>query len=450
MDLATRLPAQWRFPSFSNAQEAAFQRQYADQIATFFRVFHPYGALLYLAFLYWDWTLAPEVVAETAPWRLGATLFIGGTVALSFHSSFSRIREGVCLAITLVMSLVLAWILYLVPRGFELGTSGMMLCLIFSLGMWRVRPALAVVAYAILLATCTGLMAAKGVDRATFASTVMMLVSAFGLCLLYHHLLELQSRRFFELESTLRTEKERIEELLQQVHGERQERLDWLENLAGFLRHELSNQMIGVRSSLDLLETRDPNPRSIQYVERARRSVRVMETLLRSAGEATSVETMLDDDELERFDAGPLMAAWARAAADVHPGRRLTVVACEGCLVRGTEERLVQALDKILQNALEHSGPGDAIRCRVHCDSEHVTLEVENEGDALPEDRERMFQPFASGRKRKADGGNLGIGLYVARLISRRLGGELRAEPLSADGGARFVLTLPLDPAAAL
>jgi signal transduction histidine kinase len=68
-----------------------------------------------------------------------------------------------------------------------------------------------------------------------------------------------------------------------------------------------------------------------------------------------------------------------------------------------------------------------------------VELVVEDEGPGVPEDlRARLFEPFVTAR---IDGPALGLGLFVARHLLAKGGGELRYEP--ANAGSRFVVRLP-------
>jgi signal transduction histidine kinase len=54
-----------------------------------------------------------------------------------------------------------------------------------------------------------------------------------------------------------------------------------------------------------------------------------------------------------------------------------------------------------------------------------------------------MFRPFVSIRRPDREG-NLGLGLYVAKLIAGRHGGTISAEPTADRPGARFIVALPL------
>src|SRR5262249_35279191 len=73
-----------------------------------------------------------------------------------------------------------------------------------------------------------------------------------------------------------------------------------------------------------------------------------------------------------------------------------------------------------------------------------VRLAVRDFGPGIAEEeRERVFEPFVRG-ERQRDGAiaGLGLGLHLARTLTRAQGGELTCEA-GEGGGARFVVTLP-------
>ena len=109
--------------------------------------------------------------------------------------------------------------------------------------------------------------------------------------------------------------------------------------------------------------------------------------------------------------------------------------------MRRNEARLLQLLDKLLANASGHSSGDGEIRVELRGVKDGwVELTVENDGDALPQDKERMFEAFVSSQSRPE---NLGLGLYVAQTIARNHRGHITAEDLSESLGARFVVQLP-------
>jgi K+-sensing histidine kinase KdpD len=73
----------------------------------------------------------------------------------------------------------------------------------------------------------------------------------------------------------------------------------------------------------------------------------------------------------------------------------------------------------------------------------HARLAITDHREPLPPDIEAIFRPFVSVRRPDREG-NLGLGLYVAKVIAGRHGGAIRAEPTADRPGARFIVALPL------
>ena len=166
-----------------------------------------------------------------------------------------------------------------------------------------------------------------------------------------------------------------------------------------------------------------------------------MRGLVSSATEATSLEGALAADAVERVDLSALVAERVLTFQQLHPSRQLVLRPKPGLFVQGNEERLAQLLDKLLNNAVEHSEPEAEIRVALRrSDERWLELIVENEGDALPEDSERIFEAFVSSQSRPE---NLGLGLFVAQSIARNHGGLISAQNRPSAAGARFVLRLP-------
>ncbi|MFW2388073.1 MAG: sensor histidine kinase, partial [Polyangiales bacterium] len=239
----------------------------------------------------------------------------------------------------------------------------------------------------------------------------------------------------------LEHEKEQTRDLLDRVAVMRQERLTWLESLAQFLRHELKNQLVAMGTSIDLARSGDSLEANRIYLDRAQRSLNRMRGLVSSATEATSLEAALEVDEVERVDLSALVADRVLAFQETNPSKRLDLGLNPGLFVQGNEARIAQLLDKLLNNAAEHMKPGGEIRVTLRrADGHWFELCVENEGNELPADKERIFEAFVSSRRGPE---NLGIGLFVARSIARNHGGTVVAEELPGAAGARFVVRLP-------
>ena len=112
-------------------------------------------------------------------------------------------------------------------------------------------------------------------------------------------------------------------------------------------------------------------------------------------------------------------------------------------------ERLGLAIDAMLENAVQHTGPDDLIRLGVARDEQAglVSLVVQDTGTGVPPgELARIFERFATGAPAVGRRGT-GLGLALVRAVAEGHGGEVRAQ--STPGlGSRFELLLPLAAAA--
>lgn len=103
-------------------------------------------------------------------------------------------------------------------------------------------------------------------------------------------------------------------------------------------------------------------------------------------------------------------------------------------------EALTQALANLIGNALDASPPGKDVRVGWKATREFVEFRVTDSGPGFSDSaRLHAGEPFFT---TKPVGRGMGLGLYLVRLLARRLAGEFRLETPS-DGGTRAVLRLP-------
>jgi signal transduction histidine kinase len=103
-------------------------------------------------------------------------------------------------------------------------------------------------------------------------------------------------------------------------------------------------------------------------------------------------------------------------------------------------DRLMQALDNLVSNALKHGESGAPVSMTVHDEGERVLVEVHNEGEPIPEAMlPHIFERFRRGAHDRA---GLGLGLYIADQIVIAHGGSLRVES-PGSGGTTFRMILP-------
>jgi thiol-disulfide isomerase/thioredoxin/anti-sigma regulatory factor (Ser/Thr protein kinase) len=107
-------------------------------------------------------------------------------------------------------------------------------------------------------------------------------------------------------------------------------------------------------------------------------------------------------------------------------------------------ERLELAVDALLENAVQHTGPGDTIRVSVTRDDDTATarLVVEDSGEGIPPSEvDHVFERFRTGPARGGPRGT-GLGLTLVRAVALGHAGEVSVR--SAPGaGSSFELVLP-------
>ena len=106
--------------------------------------------------------------------------------------------------------------------------------------------------------------------------------------------------------------------------------------------------------------------------------------------------------------------------------------------------RFEQVLTNLLDNAIRYS-PGGLVEVAVAAPStDHVRVAVTDQGSGIPrEHREHVFERFQQGHAGSQASG-LGLGLYISKQLVELHGGRLELES-PAEGGARFVVSLPRD-----
>ncbi len=135
------------------------------------------------------------------------------------------------------------------------------------------------------------------------------------------------------------------------------------------------------------------------------------------------------------------LSSFVGAAVDTvrrtHPSAEIVVEPLPSATVRGDADRLAQAVENLLTNALRHGRPPVEMTARVGQD--RLVLRVCDHGPGVSSDMQpRLFQRFATG----STAGGTGLGLYIVRELARVHGGDARYEGEGPQGA--FVLELPV------
>jgi signal transduction histidine kinase len=217
---------------------------------------------------------------------------------------------------------------------------------------------------------------------------------------------------------------------------------EYLRTLASKLSHELRTPLAIVSSSLENLEHEPLNEASAEYAARAKGGADRLRRILTAMSEASRVEELMQHAEAVDFDVHVVLQSIVAAYSDVYPARRFEF---ESDLTQGpasgSPELMIQMLDKLVDNAVDFSSNGDTIKIGLEQREGSLLVTVTNPGPSLPERmRTQLFDSMVSVRSSDGDE-HLGLGLYIAKLISEGHGGRISADNI--EGGVMFSVTLP-------
>jgi signal transduction histidine kinase len=209
--------------------------------------------------------------------------------------------------------------------------------------------------------------------------------------------------------------------------------------------HELRTPLFSLSGFLELLEDEELDEATQRefldtMAEQVRRLTKMTDDLL----------------DLSRLDAGRLhvdskpldLREVAATAVDEFTGvakasdHALDLVENGPAPARGDEQRVLQIVRILVENALVHTPPGTAVRVSARRHDGASILVVEDDGPGInADDRPQLFERFYRGDGTKASGS--GLGLAIARELAGLMRGDIELD--SARGSTAFSLVLPVE-----
>ena len=217
--------------------------------------------------------------------------------------------------------------------------------------------------------------------------------------------------------------------------------------------HELRTPITPIKGYVEILQARGPNLSEDKrqdmlriVAERADHLARLVEDLLLASRISSEPGGSAVVDM--RRECTDLAEAARRAAADWRrsPDSRLELELPDGPLeVDADPLRLVQVLANLISNAHKYSPTDQEVRLRVWRDNGWAMAAVADRGRGIPrEELDRVFEKFhrVEDPMTMTTGGT-GLGLYIARELTRAMGGEIEASS-APRRGSTFTVRLPI------
>ncbi|HEY9397519.1 MAG TPA: ATP-binding protein [Burkholderiales bacterium] len=223
----------------------------------------------------------------------------------------------------------------------------------------------------------------------------------------------------------------------------------YLERMADRLSHELRTPVAVVSSSLENLKSETVPDSARVYITRAEEGVKRLNLILTRIAEATRLEQMLRHAERERFDLGRVVSGCVAGYTGAFAAYRFALQLPERRIeINGSPDLIAQALDKLVENAMDFSAPDGLIEVALALEGAEVRLSVSNEGPELPAAMQgRLFESMVSMRGDAAatqrNTPHLGLGLFIVRLIAEFHRGRAVARNRDDGHGVIVQIVLP-------
>jgi signal transduction histidine kinase len=197
---------------------------------------------------------------------------------------------------------------------------------------------------------------------------------------------------------------------------------------------------------LDVLALAPQPDKLTKAVDAIKRNLARQTRLVNDLNEAAKISSGGLEVKPTTIDLIPLISSNLDAWQLLAIGKQLSfhqAIEPGSAIVDADPERLLQALNHLIDNAVSSTPAGGRIELSVRRDDGICVVEVADTGMALSaEDAANLFVPLwrapASAKTRPG----IGLGLAIAHHLIAKHGGTLTA---TSDGpGARFTLTLPL------
>jgi signal transduction histidine kinase len=222
------------------------------------------------------------------------------------------------------------------------------------------------------------------------------------------------------------------------------------DEFVGLISHELRTPLSSILGYLELMSDDDENPLSeeqLQYLgvaeRNAHRLLRLVGDLLFTAQVGSSSFTLDTTD----VDVAPVVKASLESASPNAAAAGVSLVVDVGndpIIVLGDPQRLGQACDNLISNAIKFTPRGGVVTVSVRATTSRVIVTVADTGMGIPSaELDQLFERFfrASTATRAAVPG-VGLGLSITKAIVVAHDGELDVES-EVGVGTSFIMRLP-------
>lgn len=232
-----------------------------------------------------------------------------------------------------------------------------------------------------------------------------------------------------------------FEDLRQALEGKQ-----YVEQYTQSLTHEIKAPLSAIRGAAELLAENPPEVDRQRFVANLRAESERLRQVVDRLLQLASVEARHGRHENERIELEPMLRELCDGvrSSGQASGKHIELSLEPGLILTGERFLLRQAIDNLLQNALEFSPEDGRVRLELRRVTPWIVLSVEDEGPGVPEYAlPRVFDRFYSLARPVSGRKSSGLGLSFVREVASLHGGSITLSNRPVRG-ARAELRLPI------
>lgn len=210
-------------------------------------------------------------------------------------------------------------------------------------------------------------------------------------------------------------------------------------DLIADISHQTKTPITNLSLYISLLED-DPKD---EYIEIIKYELKKLEFLIQNLVKSSRLESDIISLQKHQVNLKELVADVLREFKVILDKKCISInLKDEDCIFNLDERWLKEAVHNLIDNAIKYSPKGSTINIRVYKSYLNYNLDIENECKNLSEETlPKIFERFYRGKNSVSKDG-LGLGLFIAREIIEKHGGNIRAS--LDENRIKFSVDFPL------
>jgi two-component system sensor histidine kinase CreC len=202
------------------------------------------------------------------------------------------------------------------------------------------------------------------------------------------------------------------------------------------LTHELKSPLSAIRGAAELLQEGMPREQQARFIANIRteaeRIARIVDRML----ELAKLENRREKPEMEPVEIDALVRTIAESHEPLLTAKdlKMEIAAPDRLTLNGNAFLLHQAVENLVQNAIEFSPRGGTVRVEVTPDGDRIKIAITDQGPGIPDFAlDRIFDRFYSLGRPDTGKKSTGLGLNLVREVAKSHGGTVRV--VNGEGG---------------